>query len=58
MSVSNSLLAFLFGVGPATIEKTSATITGGLTAIPLPPAIWLMGAAVAALVSVKRREAA
>ncbi len=57
MSISNSLLAFLFGAGPATIQKNSATITVGLTAIPLPPAIWLMGAAVAALVSVRRRDA-
>lgn len=57
-SVTNSLVAFLFGTGSATIEKTGAQLTVGLTAIPIPPAIWMMGAAVAALISVGRRQSA
>ncbi len=61
ISITNSLVAFAFK-GPnnpaATISKTGATITVGLTAIPLPPALWMMGAAVAALVTVGRRRSA
>jgi len=57
LSISNSLVAFLFGPGTATIEKTGAVITVGLTAIPIPPAIWMMGAALSALITVGRRQA-
>jgi hypothetical protein len=58
MSISNSLVAFLFVPGTATIEKTGAVITVGLTAIPIPPAIWMMGAAIAALLTGGRRRRA
>ncbi len=58
MSITNSLVAFVFDAGPAIIEKTEASVMVGLTAIPIPPAIWMMGAAVAALVTVARRRSA
>lgn len=56
VNITNSLFAFAFGAGEtAQIEKTSASLTVGLTAIPIPPAIWMMGAAITALVTVGRR---
>lgn len=58
LNVTNSLFAVAFnpaGGDIATIEKTSAFVTVGLTAIPIPPAIWMMGAAITALVTVGRR---
>lgn len=54
LNITNSLFAFSFG-GAAEIEKTEATLTVGLSAIPIPPAIWMMGAAITALVTVGRR---
>ena len=56
VSITNSLFAYAFVGGEiAEIEKTSATLTVGLSAIPIPPAIWKMGAAITALVTVGRR---
>ncbi|MFT5414331.1 MAG: hypothetical protein ACI915_000641 [Gammaproteobacteria bacterium] len=61
VSFVNSLVASGFGGAGdiARVEKTGALVTIGLTeltAVPLPPAVWLMGAAAAALVSVGRRQ--
>lgn len=56
VNITNSLFAFAFAAGQtAQIEKTSASLTVGLSAIPIPPAIWMMGAAITALVTVGRR---
>ncbi|MGR9091919.1 MAG: hypothetical protein ACU85U_15210 [Gammaproteobacteria bacterium] len=56
INVTNSLFAFaLAGGARATIEKTGASLVVGLAAIPIPPAIWMMGAAITALVTVGRR---
>jgi hypothetical protein len=59
ISIVNSLVAATFGLGGdiARTEKTEAILTVELTAVPLPPAVWLMGMAIASLVSVGRREA-
>ena len=61
ISITNSLVAFVFagsGTPDAEIHKTSdgSILTVGLTAIPLPPALLLMGTAIVALAAVKRRE--
>jgi hypothetical protein len=37
------------------IEKTSATLTVGLTQVPLPAAAWLFGSAIAGLIYSKSR---
>lgn len=56
VNVTNSLFAFSLAPGEiAQVEKTAATLTVGLTAVPIPPAIWMMGAAITALVTVGRR---
>ena len=55
VSIVNSLFAFASS-GTATSAKDSAELTIGLSAIPIPAAIWMMGAALVALVTVKRRR--
>ena len=51
LSITNTLFAAAFNGGTAEIGKDSAVLTVGLAVIPIPPAIWMMGAAMAALVS-------
>jgi len=59
LNITNSLFAFAFDpTQTARVSKTAASLVVGLTAIPIPPAIWMMGAAIAALVTVGRRRAA
>ncbi|MDA7687065.1 hypothetical protein N8793_03235 [Pseudomonadales bacterium] len=56
VSVTNSLFAYAFGpTDIAMIEKTSATLTVGLTQVPLPAAAWLFGSAIAGLIYSKSR---
>ena len=63
VTLVNSLFAFLGIPGAdkfASVQKNTAVLTVGLTEftpIPLPPAVWMMGAALAALVTVSRRNA-
>lgn len=57
LNIDNVLNAFEFGgTGVAFVEKTLAEINVGLTAIPLPPAIFMLGAAIAGLATVGRRK--
>lgn len=55
LSISNSL--FAFGIGAtAEIGKTLAELSVGVTPIPLPPAIGLLGAALIGLATVSSRR--
>jgi hypothetical protein len=54
VSISNQL----FATPTASIWKDSAQLSADTQVVPLPPAMWLMGAAMAALVSVGRRQSA
>ena len=54
VSINNDL----FAAGGASISKSAGSLTATVSAIPLPPAVWMMGAAIAALVSVGRRQSA
>jgi len=58
VAIINSLTAFYGGGGPgqASVKKTSAVVTVGLSAVPVPPAIWMLGTAIAGLVTVGRRK--
>ena len=56
LSATNTLIAFLFGVGPATIFKDEARFEVTLAPVPLPPAVWLSGSALVGLVSIGARR--
>ncbi len=57
VSITHSLIAAIFGPGaPANISKTAATLTVTTALIPLPPAAWLFGTALVALVSIGVRR--
>jgi hypothetical protein len=59
VSITNSLFAYSFAPGEqAFIEKTEATLTVGITAVPLPAAAWLFGSAMLGLMGVARRRKA
>ncbi len=56
VNITNVISAIAFGVGDSSeVTKTMAKLEIGLTAVPIPPAIWMMGAAITALVTVGRR---
>ena len=46
----------LFSAGGGSIEKLSSVIDVEVTAVPLPPAVWMLGAALGGLVTVGRRK--
>ncbi len=52
VNVNNSL----FSAGGGSIEKLSSVIDVEVTAVPLPPAAWMLGAALGGLVTVGRRK--
>lgn len=52
VNVNNSL----FSAGGGSIEKLSSVIDVEVTAIPLPPAAWMLGSALVGLVTVGRRK--
>ncbi len=61
VSINNNLFAIALGGGEtATISKTFAELEVGLTAIPLPPAILMLGSALVGLgtVGMRRRQTA
>ena len=51
VSIQNTLF-----VGNADISKTGASLTVELQAVPLPPAIWMLGSAIFGLIAVRRRS--
>lgn len=58
VSITNSLIAFSFTPADVSyIEKSEATLTVSIAAIPVPAAAWLFGSALIALVGIQRRKA-
>ncbi|MEM7468567.1 MAG: VPLPA-CTERM sorting domain-containing protein [Pseudomonadota bacterium] len=57
ISATNSLFAVVFGSpgASASIVKDVAYFEVELTAIPLPPAVWMLGSALVGLVAVRRK---
>jgi len=55
LSISNSLFAFALSDAVA-IEKLSGTLSVGLTPVPLPPALGLLGAALIGLTTIGKRR--
>jgi len=56
VEITNMITAIALDASTTTtIGKSFAEIEVGLTAVPIPPAIWMMGAAITALVTVGRR---
>jgi hypothetical protein len=55
LSISNSLFAYALS-NTVEIEKLSATLSVGLTPVPLPPALGLLGAALIGLTTIGKRR--
>ncbi len=60
MSITNSILAAAFGGNEeadwSTVSKNLASVEVTLTAVPLPPAAWMLGSALIGLATVGRRK--
>lgn len=58
ISATNSLFAVVFGNpgASASIVKDTAYFEVELTAVPVPPALWMMGSALVGLVAVRRKR--
>ena len=55
VTIFNSLSAFA-STGTVSLDKVMPEVTVTLTAVPLPPAVWLFGSALLGLVTVARRK--